>query len=111
MNFLQELSVYINGKCNNRCKHCKNYSHQTLFCGKSKFELEKNDIDKIFSIIEEYGILKVNILGGDIFLYKYFSYILDKLENIDIYKCLYINSKNVNIKLMNRICILLIVYL
>lgn len=103
MNFLNEISVYLNGKCSNRCENCNNYFHQTFFCSKSNLEFEKKDIDKIFSIIEEYGILRINILGGNIFLYKYLDYTLNKLNSIDIDKHIYINVKNINIESLNSL--------
>lgn len=89
LNYLHELTVYLNDECLYDCKHCKTTYKQTLSCvnfdsGKQlDFSFLEDIISKV-SIIPTFRVL--NVIGGNIFKYKHIDKLISlvKSNNIDV---------------------------
>jgi pseudo-rSAM protein len=79
MKHLNELNIYITGKCNLSCHFCHLMHKQILICDKNS----PNEIEtgKIISLIEQakYSPCKINLLGGNLFLYPNFKKLIKSL--------------------------------
>ncbi|MDR0363752.1 MAG: TIGR04150 pseudo-rSAM protein [Bacteroidales bacterium] len=80
LSYLTELSLYVNDSCPLHCKHCGQLNKQFMCCGRDKddFSLDAGVLAKIAAQIKYAPIMKLNILGGDIFSYP----LLDKIPEI-----------------------------
>lgn len=89
MEYLHELNIYITGNCQLSCKNCQSTHKQFLTCTKNNFE--DLTLEKINSIIKhvEKSSCKINLIGGNLYLYKYFKNLVDSLkqysEKINLY--------------------------
>lgn len=90
LNYLSELNIFINDKCERNCTFCERASSQTNFCSKSaKGEyLNLDIIEKVLSQAQYSSLRNVNILGGNIFLYPYWEELKHILAQYDYkYQC------------------------
>lgn len=73
MQYLSEVSLYINGECDLNCEICSGSYKQSLCCTKGNKKGAELDISKLKDSIEkiQYHLTGcVNILGGNIFKYS-----------------------------------------
>jgi pseudo-rSAM protein len=80
LHYLTEMSLYVNESCSLDCKHCGQSQKQFMCCGKNKdtSALDASILTKIATQIKYAPILKLNIMGGDIFSYP----LLDKIMEL-----------------------------
>ena len=80
--YLNELNIYINENCNLNCLNCKRYYKQVKSCYKgnnNKF-LPLIDIKKILDEASNSLLKKVNLLGGNLYLYPYLKELIALLN-------------------------------
>ena len=73
LEYLTEVSFYINTECRENCPGCRDYSRQFLCCTRSIHKTEEmtpSALSRLLSQIEVSPVSRINILGGDIFLYS-----------------------------------------
>jgi pseudo-rSAM protein len=84
MEYLTEISLYINNRCGQHCSVCQNAYRQFPFCTKSSSgkiqELEIEAIRQLLSEARGSAIHRLNILGGDIFAYSKFEQLVGFLK-------------------------------
>lgn len=100
---LNELTFYITGKCQQSCTHCEMYRKQFSFCHKSRKNLNIADISKMLYQTSSSPLSKINICGGNIFLFPEWINLLDLLQDYNITKVLYCHYLNVNTLLAKQI--------
>lgn len=96
---LLEISLYINSQCMLNCSICDYAYKQLLFCCKSKKVQKSNELKlkEITNLIDETrgsALKRINILGGDIFLYKNFKQLVFFLNGIKVLKSYYTHYMN-----------------
>lgn len=103
--YLEELSIYINSQCGQKCRDCKAYYKQTYFCTTDCREniYPFDDLKQLLKQAQKTALKRVNLLGGDIFLYPQISRLISYLNDYpaDIYY--YINHRNLNSTSIERI--------
>ena len=73
LEYLLQLSIQVNSECREKCNGCAGYYKQFLCCTRmpsGKEELELSAISNLMDQIEWSSVFRVNIMGGDIFLYS-----------------------------------------
>lgn len=73
LEYLLQLSIQVNSECREKCNGCSGYYKQFSCCTRmpsGKEELELSTIANLLEQIEWSSVSLVNILGGDIFLYR-----------------------------------------
>lgn len=97
LTYLSEISIYINGYCEQSCSHCDYLYKQNEFCTKSKSELNIQAIKSLLNQIKGTAVNTINILGGDIFSYSQFDKLFCELGNIKNCNVNYhVHYKNLN---------------
>lgn len=79
LQYLSEISIFLNTSCNKNCKYCFDYRKQFLFCSKSKEENddEINCLKNMIQFIGEYNFNgQINLFGGD------FVWLLNNIEEV-----------------------------
>lgn len=79
MNYLTEISLYIDNSCTRDCSSCPGGYKQFAWCtrGNVRNELEIEEIKRFLSDALGSSLFKLNILGGDIFAYSKFAGLVD----------------------------------
>lgn len=96
LTYLTEINIYINNECNQGCLYCKSYHKQSKFCTSD----EKQSIlgpDIIKSLLEQAkytSLSRINILGGNIFLYSDWIKLRQVLKKYDCEFHFWIHYKN-----------------
>lgn len=72
MQYLTSLNLYINAECKQNCLYCTSYYKQFLCCTRCKetSELPMNVIESIIKQTSHLSLGKINILGGNILIYR-----------------------------------------
>lgn len=96
LRFLHEISIYLNGDCNRNCALCNQYKNQFLYCTKHSQHVPVPTLSCLFNTIRESFITKVNLIGGDVFLYEHFDDLLIEINNTNASFCVYSHYANVN---------------
>lgn len=89
---LNEVSVYLPGKCNKKCKDCKSYHKQMLHC--TQFEDIPMTVSNYLSLLLELnssGVNKVNILGSDLTENEYLADLYPTLSGCKFKKVFYVD--------------------
>lgn len=89
---LTELTLYITGNCSKECPNCDNIFKQHLWCHKIDSEIPYDKLLKYLSFLPLSGIMRINILGGDIFSYTKLCQLIAFLDQFPIAKVFFINS-------------------
>jgi len=105
MTYLNEITIQVNNKCDLSCTHCSQLYRQTLFCSKNNScdEIEIENIEKIVNELQGSGLQKINIVGGDVFLYNNYQKLI-VLLNKSFFSCsIYVHIHNLfkNINLLS----------
>ena len=67
LNHLYELTIYVDGTCQNDCSHCGEYYKQTVCCTQQNNNfLHPQQIDGFLKNICSGSVGSINILGGDL---------------------------------------------
>ncbi len=99
MNHLNEITFFVNNRCNKSCKMCGSAYKQFLCCYKETGHTNELNIKYIQKIIDaiairESRVYKINILGGNIFKYSKIDALVSLLNTINIPKFYYIHYLN-----------------
>ncbi|MDR2916913.1 MAG: TIGR04150 pseudo-rSAM protein [Tannerella sp.] len=96
LNYLSEINIYINNTCFQHCPSCKLSGLQVKSCIKSTAQLNLSPeiIESVLSQIQYSPIKKINILGGNIFLYPYWEKLFFILEKYNFKYNYWINHLN-----------------
>ena len=96
LEYLNEISIYVNNECSKNCDICKYAYKQIKFCTKSKKKDEINfDLLKsALSDISKSNLSIINILGGNIFSYGKLIELSNILREIKAVKNIYIHYLN-----------------
>jgi len=73
LEYLSDVSFYINTECRENCPGCRGYLRQFLCCTQSihkKQEMTPSTLAHLLSQIEGSPVSRINILGGNIFLHS-----------------------------------------
>lgn len=95
LNYLTEMSVYINSICGSRCRDCDKYYKQYLCCtrpGTKNRELPFENISDLIQQVKASGLLRLNILGGNLFKYKHLNRLAGMLKRSRIPVVFHLNS-------------------
>lgn len=96
MKYLDEVSLYINGQCRLDCKMCTGAHRQFFCCTKSTggHSLPLKHITRLLKSAKGSFLSKINILGGDIFLYPELADLLVLLNSLPAAKAYYVHYLN-----------------
>ena len=112
--YLSDITIYLNNSCVFDCAGCGDYFNQFFHCSKS-FNTENIDFDllkRFFKHLTISYIRRLAITGGNIFLYPYFSELINFLHKEKIFSIFGIHYRNIDmkkIKLLNDFAIELFV--
>ena len=96
VNNLLEITLFVNGECNQHCPKCLYMYKQIPFCTKSKKAI---NYDKLCSFLDKIpsGYLdKINICGGNIFEYEMIHQLFEKLDRSKSEKTVFCSYLNVS---------------
>lgn len=98
MEYLKEITLYINNSCQQNCSFCQDGYKQFLVCSKNsgpdKQELEIEKVKQFFKEAEGSSLFRINISGGNIFTYSKFAELVRFLNNmpkVKTYTVYYLN--------------------
>lgn len=96
ISYLKEISIYINSECNLDCQMCNDAYKQFLFCHKEyrNKEIDIQNLSNFFSHANLNSLIKINVLGGDIFKHSKLKDIVGVLRSISVPKVFHIHYKN-----------------
>jgi pseudo-rSAM protein len=97
MKYLVEISLYINSDCSLDCAICGSAYKQFLCCTRTKNQEEELNIQSIKNLIwQSQGapLVRVNILGGDIFKFSKLEELLVILKGFSFKKVFYTHYLN-----------------
>ncbi len=98
MEYLAELSIHINSRCDRDCACCESAFRQFHCCTRSRGgsgELALSAIETLLIETLTASISSINILGGDITAYSRFEELVKQLETHGAEKCYVVHYKNV----------------
>lgn len=103
LHYLLELNIYLHNNCKQNCLNCNDIFRQILCCMKSEREqceeiLDINTLKYIIQQIQYGAVNKLNLLGGNIFEYPYYSELLELLVNFDGHVHIWNHCANFNNK-------------
>jgi len=96
--YLNEITLYINDKCDQKCPMCTKSYKQFSCCFKNKSgetEVNTEDINKLLNEVKNSKIYKLNILGGNIFRHSKLIEILEILNHTYLLKEYYVHYLNI----------------
>jgi pseudo-rSAM protein len=97
MTYLAELSLYLNNQCHKTCGICAEGYKQFLCCtvtNSKKGELDITAIERLLPELKSCRLVKLNILGGDIFRYSKFERLLSAINPLKAIKTYYSHYSN-----------------
>jgi pseudo-rSAM protein len=96
---LNEISIYLNNRCEQRCHMCARAYRQFSCCTVSRREKERElDITHIQAMLAAAGgssLSRINLLGGDLFQYSGFKELTEMLNGHSAEKVYHSHYKNV----------------
>ena len=94
---LNELTFYVNGTCEQKCKFCTEYRRQFHHCYKNNGELPMETIRGILNqVLHTASSLKINFNGGNIFQYSQIKELLEFLKSTQMKSNIYLYYTNWN---------------
>jgi len=97
MYYLSEVSLYIDDSCNQNCSICAGAYRQFPCCTARKKGNRELDIEHLRTFLEEIknsSLVRLNILGGDIFRHSNFEKILFLVESLPMDCIFYLHYLN-----------------
>ncbi len=97
MQYLVEISLYINRACSLDCAICGSAYKQFFCCTRTKYgkvELNIQSIRDLFRQVQGAPLVRVNILGGDIFKFSKPEELLVLLKGLSFKKVFYTHYMN-----------------
>jgi len=98
MDYLAEITVYLNDSCRQTCVLCDQFYLQVPCCTANrspKYSLSIDMIETLFHEIRGCNIINVNITGGDIFEYPYWDNLKTLLNLVAARKNFYVHYLSV----------------
>lgn len=98
MEYLSEVSLYINNQCTRRCDFCNTAYKQFLCCttqGKRSNELKVAQIQSLLEELKHSLPITFNILGGNIFTHSHFEDICNLLNSMQVSSNYHVNYLNI----------------
>lgn len=86
MEYLFQLTLYLNDSCSQGCSGCRDYYKQGIWCRASKKGDRNLDIPvlkKLFHEIEGSNPNNIDITGGNILLYPHWNQLAQLLDKVD----------------------------
>lgn len=80
LNYLTEITIFVNNQCNCKCKFCNDAYKQFTCCNSSiqnQCSLNQEELKSIAFQISQAPINRINIVGGDLNEYKHISELID----------------------------------
>lgn len=97
LTYLNELTLYVNGECEQECITCQKYYKQFIFCKKSKnTKISINVLESLFEVLKESPLNRVNFVGGNILAISDLKSLLQTINNYLFEKNIYVNYLNIN---------------
>ncbi len=97
LTYLNEITFYINGECEQECTTCQDYYKQFIFCKKSKNSRTSiNVIESLLKVLKESSLNRVNLVGGNVLAISDLENFLQTLDNYLFDKNIYVNYLNIN---------------
>jgi len=98
--YINELTIILNNRCTANCEYCSYAYRQIASCTKSVnidqyIEINIDDVKKLLVCYKQFNIDKINICGGNIFLYNNLPSLLDYLKELSIVTELFLHSANI----------------
>lgn len=94
---LNELTFYVNGTCEQKCRFCTGYRSQFHHCYKNNGELSMETIRYVLSqVLHTASSLKINFNGGNIFQYSQIRELLEFLKSTQLKSNIYLYYTNWN---------------
>lgn len=111
MEYLSDVSLYLNNRCGQSCSICSSAFHQFPCCTANKageHELDIKYVRRLINEIKKCSLLNLNILGGDIFMYPKLEELLELLNSTLFSKNYFIHYLNVTthkdlLNVLNRV--------
>jgi len=97
MNYLSEVTLYINNSCFQNCQMCHTAYKQFICCTSkngNECELSMSQIIEFFNEVSDRFLINMNIIGGDIFLYSSWMKLLEFLAPLKVIKTFYVHYLN-----------------
>ncbi|MCP4150460.1 MAG: TIGR04150 pseudo-rSAM protein [bacterium] len=86
MDYLSEVSLYINDRCEQNCVSCSSAYRQFRICTANKkknLSLDMNVLDRFFMEIKSCSLSNINILGGDIFAFPELDSLIERISAVN----------------------------
>lgn len=83
LEYLSEISFYINNECSENCPGCRDYYKQFPCCtraGQGRKEITPETLSGVLEQIECSRVSRINILGGNIFLHSKLQILIEILK-------------------------------
>lgn len=108
IDYLTEVNIYINSTCNQSCQLCNMYYKQVKSCFKTKNDdfLPLNAIENILVQATSSSTKKINVMGGNVFLYPFWSELNSLIQNFDYEYHFWINYQNLTETTLNECMVL-----
>lgn len=97
MKYLVEISLYINSACSQDCAICGSAYKQFFCCTRTKYgkeELNIQSLKDLFRQVQGAPLVRLNILGGDIFKFSKLGELLAILKTFSLKKVFYTHYLN-----------------
>lgn len=100
LEYINEISLYINNECCLKCNHCDNGFKQFLCCTKNhdgvdnNIELSLEKITELLKIYKNTSLTNLNILGGNILNYSVLTDLIATLNKLNIEINYYVHHQN-----------------
>lgn len=96
LNYLSDVTVYLNNTCSLNCKSCSYDYKQTIACKKSEpnKELDVKIIEQQLKLYNQIPIDTLHITGGNVFQYSVFQNLQNYIIQNNFTTILYINGVN-----------------
>lgn len=105
LQYLNEVTIYLNTKCDENCTGCSSYYKQFNYCIKNS---QYNDFSfeqclSILNSINRSSVSVVNFSGGNLLKYKYLDELLKALVAFPFQKIFLLNYKHIDENTLNAV--------
>lgn len=94
MNYLKNLSIFVNGRCDLDCGICRSAYRQFACCRRTAAPHRELAVESLTHLLQEVPHVDINILGGNIFKYSKFTALIELLKETKTAKSLYVHYSN-----------------
>jgi len=98
MDYLAEITIYLNDACRQQCQMCSQFYRQVVCCTSKQpavHSLDITSLKKLFNEIKGCNLTDLNITGGDILTYPYWSDLESLLNWTNHRKIFYVHYLNI----------------